>query len=398
MSSPLCDLRRRLARMWHGLVDEVPADRTIPDPCPAWLQGGRQPAAQYVADAEAGAFVFVLAGASRGSGGLSDVLHLGHALEQGHGLRVSYLVPARQDLAAARAIIARAHAGVRPEQVVDRLERPPEFLCATAWTTANEVAQRPSRRKLYFVQDYEPWFHRRGLRHTYAAASYELGFEMFTLGPWLAGQIRREHAGTSPLGLPFPVSDNAPATAAAPRRRVTFYLQPDKEHRGTELLIEAARRLARAWAGQPHPPLLTVFGSAANDYLAPDFACDWRGVVSEPEIVALLQESRVTVCTSFTNLSLIALRAIYHGSAVCDLEEDRLRGNLPPEAQPLWFGYAPDPGQVVQQVERALAHPPSAADQAGCQAALARRHSWPVCAAALVAWLRKAKSESLGSG
>ncbi len=344
MSLLLHDLRRRLARVWHGAVDPVPAVRTIPDDCPAWLLDGRRPSVQYAADAaETGSFVFALAAASRGSGGLSDVLHLGQALEQGYGLRVSYLVSARQELAAARDVVARAHAGVRPEQVVDRVERPPEFLCATAWPTAYDVARQPSRRKLYFVQDYEPWFHRQGLRHTYASASYELGFEMFTLGPWLAGHVRRGHAGTSPLGLPFPISDELSPPPAGERRRVTFYLQPDKEHRGTELLIEAARRLARAWAGQRNPPLLTVFGSAANDYLAPDFACDWRGVVSESEIVTLLRESRVTICTSFTNLSLIALRAVYHGSAVCDLAEDRLLENLPPEARLLWSGYAPDP-------------------------------------------------------
>jgi glycosyltransferase involved in cell wall biosynthesis len=329
--------------------------------------------------------VFVLEYCSRGAGGLADVLRLGAELERQRKLAVYYTAIGGQDEETCWNNIRWTHPGIRREQVVSSFDFDPEFLCATAWPTAYHVWDRPSRRKLYFVQDYEPYFYRAGVESCYAARSYELGLEMFTLGPWLAGHLEAVHRVRCAGSMPFPVSDPAePGRPPAERPLITFYVQPDKPQRGSEILLESMRRLSERIRRDRLPVELALFGSAENEKLALDFPCRRQGVLADAELAALFRETRLGVCASLTNVSLVTFRFLAFGCTTLDVDDPRIRTNLPSYVSPLIRFYRPEPDALRDAVLAALAAPPAEPARGEAVRRLVREHSWEAGARALL--------------
>lgn len=78
---------------------------------------------------------------------------------------------------------------------------------ATLWESAY-IIKNFSGYKMYFVQDYEPYFYPYGDRYHLAKRTYELGLHMVSLGPWCAKQIKTNCQLKSPLDtINFPVED-----------------------------------------------------------------------------------------------------------------------------------------------------------------------------------------------
>ncbi|MFH0908129.1 MAG: hypothetical protein V1929_05145 [bacterium] len=336
---------------------------------------GKPPA--YTAATRSRSFLFVLQHVTRGSGGLADILHLGVELESQFGLDVRYMTIGGHTLDHCRSAIRWTNNRVHAEQVVDSYSGAPEYLCATAWPTAYEVLKRPSQRKLYFVQDYEPWFHRAGVHRHFAEQTYMLGFEILTLGPWLRDVLQERHGLTHAVAMPFPASDEAdPGPVLADRNVVAFYVQPDKDHRGTELLLEAARRLSGPLRERGMD--LVMYGSADNPYLALDFPCTVHGVLDHLEMVNLLRKTRVGVCCSFSNLSLLVMRYLTHGCITCDVQIPANRRNIPDAADPLLMLFKPTPRDLVDAVLRGVDHNIDEETRRKVAISVAREHAWPV--------------------
>ncbi|MEO8084021.1 MAG: glycosyltransferase, partial [Ardenticatenales bacterium] len=86
-----------------------------------------------------------------------------------------------------------------PSPATIRLGRdlgPADVAIATGWTTAAVAAWAPDiGTRLYFVQDYEPFFQPLSADYVAAAQTYRLGLGHITLGPWLAVLIESRFDG-----------------------------------------------------------------------------------------------------------------------------------------------------------------------------------------------------------
>ena len=68
-----------------------------------------------------------------------------------------------------------------------------DALIATSWPTAYPVrAIQNTKRKFYFVQDFEPWFYPMGSEYKLAENTYKFGFVGICAGPWLAKTVKRK--------------------------------------------------------------------------------------------------------------------------------------------------------------------------------------------------------------
>lgn len=65
------------------------------------------------------------------------------------------------------------------------------IIIATSWQTAY-YAKKLLGYKMYFVQDYEPYFFKLNERYLLARKTYEMGFHIVSLGQWNIKQIKRE--------------------------------------------------------------------------------------------------------------------------------------------------------------------------------------------------------------
>src|SRR6185436_15254558 len=111
---------------------------------------------------------------------------------------------------------------------------PLDAYVASAWETAHVLASRadvPARR-LYFIQDFEPFFHPLGSEYQLAEDSYRFGFRSITVGPMIAGMLRDNYGVTAAVAEFGCDGEIYRLTNPAPRRDVIFYAKPDVPRRG----------------------------------------------------------------------------------------------------------------------------------------------------------------------
>ncbi len=126
-----------------------------------------------------------------GSGGhRTFFLHIGNLVERGYECHV-YVERGRQLAGgedAVKALVegyfgkcsAYFHGGYEVHDSFD-------MAIATAWWTAEIVAKKvTAKHKMYFVQDFEPWFNPMGDLYIQAENSYTFGLRPLTIGRWLA--------------------------------------------------------------------------------------------------------------------------------------------------------------------------------------------------------------------
>ena len=76
----------------------------------------------------------------------------------------------------------------------------PDVVVATGWDTVSHVKKLGSY-KMYYVQDYEPYFYTFGEMFLMAKKTYEQGLHMVTLGAWNKEMIERECKPVSPIDI-----------------------------------------------------------------------------------------------------------------------------------------------------------------------------------------------------
>ena len=127
----------------------------------------------------------------RYSGGHTSILRLGTGLSK-NGKTVTYISFKNQSLEK----MQEAAKGNLPSvegKFVKLQDVSPEtydIIIATSWQSVY-YARRFEAYKVYFVQDYEPYFFKLNERYLLAKKTYELGLHIVSLGKWNIEQIKR---------------------------------------------------------------------------------------------------------------------------------------------------------------------------------------------------------------
>jgi hypothetical protein len=185
---------------------------------------------------------------------------------------------------------------------------------ATSWQTAHVLASRPhlSGRRMYFVQDYEPYFYARGSLYELAEDTYRFGFTGITAGAWLAEELADRfgmHSSHFEFGADLDVysvaSGGGPPAAA--RDGVVFYTKPGVARRGHATGMLALERFARA---RPDVPI-HLFGDPVPQV---PFDAVNHGRLRPDQLNDLYNSCRVGLSLSFTNVSLIPWELLASGT------------------------------------------------------------------------------------
>lgn len=328
------------------------------DPIPRDYLTSLLQTANYVTDGyRSGSLIFDVLYTGRGSGGFADILHVGQEWQRQGVLDIFYRVPGKLQRDRVRESFRWAEASILDEQILFDDSFIPEFYCATAWPTAYRIRVLPSRRKLYFVQDYEPWFRSAGTEHYYAARSYELGLETFTLGPWLAEFLAREHGVADAVAMPFPIFDEPrQGLPWSKRDTIAIYAQPEKAHRGSEILFAMGRLLYERMQQDDRLRDMQIifFGSHDLPYLAFDYPCKAWGVLNQKELLTLIDRSRVGVSLSFTNISLLPPRYVMGGAYAVEADLPHVRANVPKHLADSFVLIPPTPAEISDAIVEVL--------------------------------------------
>lgn len=136
---------------------------------------------------------WVISPPSKGSGGFRTICSKALYLDQ-HGFECHFFIlPGAESYKSASQVAEEIvnWYGYEPKSVCVQALIPDCFdvAIATAWTTAEYVAMQPVSFKLYFIQDFEPWFYPVGESYLCAEHSYLLDLKPITIGRWLSTKV-----------------------------------------------------------------------------------------------------------------------------------------------------------------------------------------------------------------
>ncbi|MCR5829370.1 MAG: glycosyltransferase family 1 protein [Lachnospiraceae bacterium] len=154
---------------------------------------------------------FVITRMVRFHGGETSILRLGTRLAQ-KGMKVLYLVYKKQSVEemklCAKANLENYEGSFAPfDAYVSGIGKKyvmPDVVVATSWDTVS-YAKKLDTYRMYFVQDYEPYFYRFGEEFLMSRSTYGQGLHMVSLGAWNREMIEKEAHPVSPIDeISFP--------------------------------------------------------------------------------------------------------------------------------------------------------------------------------------------------
>ena len=195
-------------------------------------------------------------------------------------------------------------------------EKKYRYVFATSWQTAYCVKLfNAATYKLYFIQDFEPFFYALGSEYSFAEQTYKFGFIAITAGGWLS-DLAKNNYGMDTFSFNFAfepsVQDTAVVKLSNFNPRILFYARPPTLRRGFELGVFALSELYRRFSGN----LDIVFvGWDVSNYEIP-FKYENLGIVEYSELNALYTSCDAALVLSFTNMSLLPLEILSCGCEV----------------------------------------------------------------------------------
>lgn len=121
-----------------------------------------------------------------------------------------------------------------------------DVVVASDWATAYAAWRYPyDVARIYWVQDFEPYFFPQSPDYVVAENSYRLGLHGITVGPWLAGKLKRDYGMSCDFYEYAADASHYTRTNDARRNEIMFYARPATGRRGTEFGLLVLEELHR---------------------------------------------------------------------------------------------------------------------------------------------------------
>ncbi len=266
-------------------------------------------------DIKKDSMVWVIPGFEVGSGGHLNIFRMIRNLETlGYRCQVCIVGDHRFSSGSeARRVIRKYFVPLDAEVVLgEENASPAEFAVATSWVTAYTVRVLPDVRwRIYFIQDFEPWFYPMGCDYVFAEQTYHFGFFAIVAGDWLEEITRKYGMCTHVFRFSYDKERYRPMPRRPGPRRVFFYARHVTPRRGFEVGMLALK--------QVHERLpdveFVLAGWDISAYRIPFPALN-AGVVPLDELADLYSQCDCALVISLTNISLLPLEIMACGCPV----------------------------------------------------------------------------------
>ena len=250
----------------------------------------------------------------KGSGGHMNIYRFIQYLEQaGHTCRIYFHNPGPgSSVEAVQAIMGTAFPVVKASQQwlqADEEMAQADAIFATSWQTAYTVyASTVNAKKLYFVQDFEPYFYPVGGMYMLAENTYKLGLRGITAGGWLEKRLREDYKmETSSFGFGSD-SEMYKHTNFGARKEIAFYARPTTARRAFELGV-----LTLDLFHKKHPDYIINFIGWDVSELDIPFPHKNLGILDPSQLNELYNRCAGSLVMSLTNMSLLPLELLSCG-------------------------------------------------------------------------------------
>jgi O-antigen biosynthesis protein len=246
-----------------------------------------------------------------GSGGHTTLFRMVEAAEAaGHTCVLYFYDRFRGELGRHERVLRKHWPDVQAEvRSVESGLEPLNAYVASGWQTAHVLAARsdiPTRR-LYLIQDYEPFFYPRGTEYALAEDTYRFGFRCIAVGRMVADILKDEFRVNAELAEHGCDHSVYRLTNTQARKGVVFFSRPGVARRGFELGVLALQEFHRRHPEQD----IHIFGDTAAPVPFPAIK---HGTLAPRQLGKLYNECRAGIAMSFTNVSLVPAEMIACGA------------------------------------------------------------------------------------
>ncbi|MFQ6803472.1 MAG: hypothetical protein ACLRT5_00125 [Lachnospiraceae bacterium] len=295
----------------------------------------------------------------RYAGGHTSILRLGTYLEK-NSYNVTYVSFHNQDTKQMSQIAHDNLSNVMGKfaKYVDARKEHYDVCIATSWESVYWTKQLDGY-KMYFVQDFEPYFFKLNERYILAKKTYELGFHIVSLGKWNVKRIQ-EHCTlkgkVSWVDFPYEPSEykSMPRdfSTYTGKKLINIAVYSKEEGKRIPNLLQGILKRASEELGKDGIKLkIRFFGFKKNHKLIVGENC---GKLNKKELAQLYQKSDFGMVASMSNISLVPYEMIAIGLPVIEFSEGSYADFLPEDSAILIdFNYK----SLVDAIENALNHP-----------------------------------------
>lgn len=267
---------------------------------------------------------FVVPGMLAYSGGHTSILRLGTELSNlGYKVRyVTYRDDKKEDMVSNAKINLKEYKGEIYEKS-DLFSLKNDVVIATLWESAYYVKKMDGY-KMYFVQDYEPYFLNYGEKYLLAKKTYSLGLHMVSLGAWNKTMIKNE-CGENCDYIDFPyerkeysqVVRNFEDYKSKENYKIAVYVK-NEEKRAPFIIQSMLGKIKNEFTKKGKKLDVYYFGEDKSLTLNNG---ENKGKLNKDELLQLYKECDFGMVASLTNISLVPYEMIATNLPVIEFEE-----------------------------------------------------------------------------
>jgi hypothetical protein len=302
---------------------------------------------------------FVIERMAKHSGGQTSILRLGTELSK-LGYQVGYIVykyQTKSDMEeCASCNLSNYQGEMYTNKYLDRLKS--DVVIASSWDTV-AFAKRMKGYKMYFLQDYEPYFYPFGELFLLAQKTYEQGLHMVSLGSWNKEMVEKSCNIVSPLDcVEFPYERKEYPLSARnyeeyPKKKeivLAVYLKYYGK-RLPSITQYMLKRVKEEFLKDGITLSVKYFGEDKSFHTE---AGENLGMLTKGKLLALYKKADFGMVASMSNVSLIPYEMLATGLPLIEFED----GTFPyffPENSALLTSL--DPMDLYKKLKDAILHP-----------------------------------------
>ena len=199
-----------------------------------------------------------------------------------------------------------------------------DMVIATGWDTAETVFKTDCDKKMYFIQDFEPWFFPMSSEYMMAEQTYTYGLQGVTIGKWLSSKIGNNYpTPTTYFNFCADLKKYHKLKDTKKEKAVCLIFQPGKPRRCDRMALRALQIV------QKIDPEIKIYLYGSSRRKVHNLKATHLGTITEEECNKLYNKCSVGLCMSASNPSRIPFEMMAAGLPVVELYHENNLYDLP---------------------------------------------------------------------
>lgn len=192
-----------------------------------------------------------------------------------------------------------------------------DMLIATAFNTVETVMKADCKKKLYFVQDFEPYFFAMGDYYVMAENTYKYDINTITIGKWLTSKMQNDYNLKSTyFNFCADLNVYKPLKNIEKENAICYIFQPAKPRRCDKIALKALQIV------QKIKPDLKIYLYGSPKCEIKNLKAEHLGIMPIEKCNELYNKCQVGLCMSASNPSRIPFEMMAAGLPVVELYKE----------------------------------------------------------------------------